>query len=117
MIGTNDKIVYISTNEPEDSKDMEILHQAGYLTYTTVYKEIQPYLPKTLQDITIFQRLIIEVSLMIDATTFLGWGITEINDIVEYERKLQLKTFCIHQFKPINTSQETWCSKNNYTIY
>lgn len=52
---------------------------------------------------------------MLEASTFLGWGISEINDVVEYERMKAGKSFCINQDLPTDANLETWCSMEGHT--
>ena len=41
---------------------------------------------------------VVDVRLMLDATTFLGFGVSIINDVVEHERMLRNKTWCTTTF-------------------
>jgi len=59
--------------------------------------------------LSVFDVLVVETLLMIDADVFLAWGISEINDIVEYERRAVNKTHCIDQSIPPDTKLGTWC--------
>ena len=36
----------------------------------------------------------LEIGLMLDCTTFLGWGISEVNDVVENQRMRMKKSYC-----------------------
>lgn len=52
---------------------------------------------------------------MLEASTFLGWGISEINDVVEYERMKAGKSYCINQDPPVDANLEAWCSMEGHT--
>ncbi len=54
--------------------------------------------------------LAIESMLMIEATTFLAWGVSEVNDVIEYERYLLKKPFCIDQTRVTDMNEMTWCA-------
>lgn len=105
---SQDSIVYIATNEPQDSDQMQELREAGFLSFVDVAAS------SFFSQLDIFQILAVEVSLMLDATTFLAWGISEINDVVEHERMLAGKSFCIEQQPPAGNNQETWCSLEGF---
>lgn len=102
---TDDKVVYVATNEPQDSAEMAYLRKKGFLTYSDIATNIT-----TFRDADVFQVLSIEVALMLGADTFLAWGISEINDVVEHERMLAGKSHCVAQDKPLEHSQENWCT-------
>jgi hypothetical protein len=53
------------------------------------------------------EAFILEVTLMIEASTFLGWGISEVNDVVEYERMKKNRTFCTTD--EWSFSYVSWC--------
>ncbi|KAJ1429652.1 hypothetical protein B484DRAFT_419051 [Ochromonadaceae sp. CCMP2298] len=71
---SNDSIVYVATNEQE-SGQLQLLREAGFLTFEDV--------------------LAVEVSLMLAAPTFLAWGVSEIDDVVESERQRGGRTYCV----------------------
>jgi hypothetical protein len=43
--------------------------------------------------LSILDAFIVEVALMLDATTFLSFGVSEVNDLVDYERKQNGKSW------------------------
>ena len=73
--------------------------------------------------------LYIEVSLMLQADVFLAWGISEIDDVVEAERKKAGRSYCAgsashtgastvvvrltSRHERIGMSNATWCSQQN----
>ena len=95
---THDHLVYIATNEDPRSKDSQTLRQHGYLLFD--------------EQLSSFQHgsvgsFLLEVRLMLDATTFLGWGVSIINDVIEHERMLRRKSWCTtNDFQP---NYPTWC--------
>jgi hypothetical protein len=117
-------IIYIATNEPQGSSAMETLRRHGYLTYQDIMmmdmdmdmemmnnKQHLSPINRDYRDeyLSVFDVLVVETLLMIDADVFLAWGISEINDIVEYERRAVNKTHCIDQSIPPDTKLGTWC--------
>ena len=79
---SNDSMVFIATNEPQMSPSMEQLRKEYHFkTFISV---------PNFDDLTPMQVLAIETLLMLEATTFLGWGVSEVNDVVEHERVARL---------------------------
>lgn len=96
---SNDSIVYIATNEVDtNSTDIRALKAAGYHVLDTNIVEWEA---------TSMTAFVVDVRLMLDATTYLGWGVSIINDIVEHERMLRNKTFCVA--KDQSVTYPTWC--------
>ena len=95
---TNDSLVYVATNEHPGSKEYLALKEAGFLVFADINMNIT-------SSLDIFM---VEVFLMLDATTFLGWGISEVNDVIEHERFAAKKSYCsaIHSK---TLGQVTWC--------
>lgn len=105
-----DKSVYIATNEKNAQDELKLLTDAGFLIFN------QSYVSNiTNDDLNIFM---LEVGLMLDSTTFLGWGVSEINDVVENQRMRMKKSYCKTNE---NLLEEivfpTWCANMNRTIY
>lgn len=50
---------------------------------------------------------VVDVQLMLDATTFLGWGVSLIHDLVEHARMVQNKSWCTTL--ETNVTYPTWC--------
>ena len=96
---TNDSLVYVATNEEDlHSVDMSILHEAGFLTLN---ESLLGYHRNSVQ------AAVVDVLLMLDATTFLSWGVSVINDAVEHERMLQGSTYCV--VCESDVVYPTWC--------
>ena len=53
-------------------------------------------------------HLLVEVSLMLEATVFLAWGVSGIDDLVQYERMMANKTHCIDQGQPSHRREMNW---------
>lgn len=102
---TEDTVIYVATNEPQDSSEMAYLRKKGFLTYSDIAHNITAF-----RGADVFEVLSVEVSLMLGADTFLAWGISEINDVVEHERMLAGRSHCIAQEKPREESQQNWCT-------
>jgi hypothetical protein len=106
-------IVYVATNEPQDSPHMDTLRASGFITLQDVTRKSND--PR-LRKMSLFEVLTAEVSLMLTAETFLGWGISEINDVVEYERRQHGRTHCVTarldraEGRRATAAQETWCT-------
>lgn len=99
---SNHSFVYVATNERSDSAHLEHLRSVGYKTY----QDTQGSEFSNLNPMEVF---LLEAGLMLDATTFLGWGISEINDIVEYERMRTNKTWCSARDDGPAQDAVTWC--------
>lgn len=113
--------MFVATNEPKESSELVTLRNAGFLTMHDLIKR-----NSELADINIFQILVTEISIMINgnvytnnvykyaslikATTFLAWGISEIDDVVERERKSLGKTFCVARNDRTTIGEGTWCT-------
>lgn len=96
---SNDSIVYVATNEADmNSPEMRTLRAEGFQVFNTTAVDWE------MSSVTAF---VVDVRLMLDATTFLGWGVSIINDIVEHERMLRNKTFCVA--RDVNVTYPTWC--------
>lgn len=108
---TSDRIIYIATNEPSSSQEMKALRAAGYKTWDDIL--VPQELKDTIDTIGIF---VIETALMIEADTFVGWGLSEVNDVVEFERMRLNKTFCVAQnySEIVKAYYKTWCFAINF---
>jgi hypothetical protein len=103
-------VIYIATNEPQDSAEMTHLRSKGFVTLTDVLAVGNS---AALRQMDAFQVLAAEVSLMLRAETFLGWGISEINDVVEYERRQEGRAHCVADWADgpvLEEARQTWCS-------
>jgi hypothetical protein len=101
---SNHSLIYVSTNEPQDSPEMHLLRREGFVTYHDV---ATASLPGEIDALSVFA---IEMQLMLDADLFLAWGLSEVNDVVEHERKLAGKSFCVgHEDSP-EGAQQNWCA-------
>jgi len=94
---SNDSLIYIATNE-KNSAEIENLRNASFVVFqdTGLVNKVTP-----------MEAFILEVTLMIEASTFLGWGISEVNDVVEYERMKKNRTFCTTD--EWSFSYVSWC--------
>lgn len=105
---------------------MDRLKAAGYKSFS----DIQPSLLSSDGNVDDLTVLYIEVSLMLQADVFLAWGISEIDDVVEAERKKAGRSCCVGSASPqgasstvvvrlisrherIGMSNATWCSQQN----
>ena len=79
-------VVYVATNEPQDSAEMKVLRaQPGWYTFSDV---VQGSSDPSLKDLDSLHILVAEAVLMLRADRFLAWGYSEVNNVVNAERKL-----------------------------
>lgn len=96
---SNDTEVYVATNDLEtNSTDIQVLTTNGFKIFNASLAG---------GDASSVTAFVVDVRLMLDANTFLGWGVSIINDIVEHERMLRNKSFCVA--KDENVTYPTWC--------
>lgn len=101
-MNTKNEFVYVSTNEEYNSMEISRLREAGFKTF--------PH--SSMGKLTSLEVFILEVSLMLDAETFLTWGVSEIDDEVDHERRGRAMPHCIAK----NIVREavldaTWCGR------
>lgn len=77
---SKDKVVYVATNERKPVNLAPILDAQFQTMGSSRYDELT--------------TLALEVELMLRATTFLAWGVSEIDDVVEFERMKAGKSHC-----------------------
>lgn len=95
---SRDHLVYVATNEDPRSQDSKTLRQHGYLLFD---ERLSSFRHGSVGS------FLLEVQLMLDATTYLGWGVSIVNDVIEHERMLRGKSWCAtNDFQP---SYPTWC--------
>ena len=111
---SNNSVVYVATNEPQDSIEMERLRDAGFISFADVAGPSSSDI--ALQQLTVFEVLVAETVLMLSAQTFLGWGISEVNDVVEHARMQAGLSYCQAQEPPERKDQETWCSLRSSSL-
>lgn len=102
---SSDPIVYVATNEPQNSREMAELRRLGFVTYQDAARD-----NTHLWNADDFAVLAAETHLMLAATTFLAWGVSEINDVVEHERREAGLSHCIGQDRPAVELQHNWCT-------
>lgn len=96
---TNDSIVYIATNGHGMSLvDMNAIKRAGFQLFDQSFLN---------HDVHSVEALAVDVQLMVHATTFLGWGVSLINDLVEHTRMLHRRSWCTTVER--NVTYPTWC--------
>jgi hypothetical protein len=100
---SNDEIIYVATNAKSDSPEVQVLRDAGFKTLADGMKDIDPD-PVGLKDFAI------DMSLMMNATKFLSFGVSEINDLVDYERKVNGLSWCVTKEENIHV-HHTFCNK------
>lgn len=61
----SDGVVYIATNEAAGSTEMQILRSAGFKVFADA----------KMDNLSVIETLMVEVALMLEATTFLAWGV------------------------------------------
>jgi hypothetical protein len=94
---SRDKIVFVATNEKPSSPELDVLEENGFKIFRS-----------TNIDLPLIDILMVETALMVDATTFLAWGVSEVNDVVEFERRENGQSWC--KSGDLNEGGDlTWC--------
>ena len=83
----DDKKVYVATNEKNSTAELNSLVSAGFLIFNRSHLPIK----NAFDDLQVFM---LEIGLMLDCSTFLGWGISEVNDVIENQRMRMKKSYC-----------------------
>jgi len=139
LISNQERIVYVATNEAQDSVEMNELRKMGYKTYSDILPFIRSNISVSSSSNPVVDELTalyVDSKLMLQADEFLAWGISEIDDIVEFERMKLGKRYCtasnatnlhpsamvvvrlVSKFEALPMSNVTWCSKQRHdTIY
>lgn len=104
---TNSSTIYVATNEPQNSDAMVLLRKKGFLTYHS----LASLMPHAYQSDSLAQ-LAVDVQLMLDAHTYLAWGVSEVHDVVEYERMRAGKSYCVgHVGSRMREGEQlNWCA-------
>jgi hypothetical protein len=95
---STDEMVYVATNEKPDSPKLDELEKAGFKIFRSAGMNITD----------ILDIFVVEIALMMDSTTFLGWGMSEVNDVVEFERRREGKSWCVAD-EANESGDLTWC--------
>jgi hypothetical protein len=99
---STDETVFVATNEKPDSQELDVLEKAGFKIFRSAGMNITD----------ILDIFVVEVALMMDSTTFLAWGVSSVNDVVEFERRREGKSWCV-----VDEANEggipTWCEKHS----
>lgn len=93
-----DELVYVATNEELYSNETAYLKKSGFTVFDNSLSNF---------DHRTIPAFMIDIQLMLDASTYLTWGVSIINDLVEHERMIRNKTWCVSH--DINVSYPTWC--------
>lgn len=80
---SKDEVVYVATNERQTAESMNPIRRAKFKTYVDAQQTDE------------LTALAMEVELMLRATTFVSWGVSEIDDIVEFERMKAGRSHCV----------------------
>lgn len=80
------KKIFVATNE-DKSTELKALTIGGMIPL--------PYFLKEAGNFTMLQSLIYDTLFMLDATTLLTFGISQVNDIVEQERRERGQSYCV----------------------
>lgn len=99
---TNDSLVYVATNELSNSSESILLAAAGFKLFHHGLSAAFKVSPDSVTGI------VIDTSLMLNCNTFLGWGISLVNDVVEHQRMLEQRSYCV-AYSEHNTDYPTWC--------
>jgi hypothetical protein len=96
--GTNDSVVYVAAGGTLAPIETDALDKANFLHLAKLNMRSDP---------AGAAALALEAQLMLDAPTFLAWGVSIMNDVIEHERMLQNKTWC--STKEYDVPYPTWC--------
>lgn len=103
---STDSVVYIATNE-KNLSTLSTLRNSGFLLFNDLLDNLNIESKPSLSALDI---LIAEVSLMLQATTFLAWGVSEIDDVVQFERMKRGKSYCMGQTNISTIFEMNWCA-------
>ena len=86
------RVIYVATNE-KDKTLLKILSKNGFQTFdgTNTAK-----ISNSSSNFNSYTPLTVEVQLMLDADLFLAWGASQIDDVIQYERRMRKKPYCVH---------------------
>jgi len=123
---SQDKVIYVATNEPSDSAEYKVLQNTnGFMLFANIKEAVLA--ANQGNELSLVDEFALEWAMMVDARTFVGFGLTEIKDVVEHERMLRNKTFCLVdgdagslENKVVKTAETgTWCDvqSGNYTFF
>ena len=113
ITSTNDIIVAIATNEGNQTVLSE-LRKFGYILVHDVIAAIQSS-PNDVNDISNsssspsmhpVEQFAIEAQFMIEATYFISYGVSTVNDVVESERRRRNHSWCLYVDE---VPQDNWC--------
>lgn len=63
---SQDQFVFVASNEKHGSTEVQLLHQHGMLTFANA----------SMDNLSIIEVFVVEVALMLEADTFLAWGVS-----------------------------------------
>lgn len=104
---TKDSLIYIATNERNKST-LNTLKNAGFLLFDDLRKEVAKR--SNVSSLNVVDILAVEASLMLEASSFLAWGVSEIDDVVQYERRQRGNSYCLAQEKISSVYELNWCA-------
>lgn len=104
---TKDSLIYIATNERNKST-LNTLKNAGFLLFDDLRKEVAKR--SNVSSLNVVDILAVEASLMLEASSFLAWGVSEIDDVVQYERRQRENSYCLAQEKISSVYELNWCA-------
>lgn len=96
----NTQAVFIATNE-KDKETLGKLKAAGYYLVSDLLNKRRE------EPMGSLEEFIMEVLIMLDAKVLITYGISNVNDEIEYERMRRKKSYC---FKKEKISHRSWCS-------
>ena len=103
---SSDSVVYIATNE-KNSSTLSSLRRSGFSLFEDLLADLNKNVKVALSVVDV---LVAEVSLMLVADTFLAWGVSEIDDVVQFERMKRGKPFCRGQMNISSIFELNWCA-------
>eukprot|EP01034_Spumella_vulgaris_P023242 gene23242-29446_t len=84
---SNHSLVYIATNEPSNSTELIALKNVGFKVFSSA-----GLLNVDSRSLT---ALVLDAAVMLQSDTFLAWGVSIANDVIEHERMLNGQSYCV----------------------
>jgi len=111
--GNRGETVFVATNE-KNKTQLDTLRSSGFIPLSDVFMSLQ-HKENIFGNLTASQlggkkhsldEFVMETILMVEATTLITYGISNVNDQIEAERRLRNKTWCV---KVEKIRQDSWC--------
>lgn len=102
---TMDSIVYIISSQNRPFQDNTDFGAVGFRTFLSVGQGLFFYL----SDVQIFE---LEISLALEATTYLDWSINGVHDLIESLRMKANQSYCVNQLPLCAGTKDKKCTES-----